>query len=99
MYILQIGESVEGGERERWRQRENDNELIQYQCSTKNNQYHTFSKFSNLMSLSFLPTLPITPLPSFVGPLPSVVVVFAIRWSPCKRFPAIFGKLIIFVIH
>ena len=40
-----------------------------------------------------------TPLPTFVGPLLSIVRVFSTCHSLCKNFPAIFGKLIVYVIH
>ena len=40
-----------------------------------------------------------TPSPTFVGPLLSIVRVFSTCHSLCKNFPAIFGKLIVYVIH
>ena len=39
-----------------------------------------------------------TPSPTFVGLL-SIVIVFSICHSLCKNFPAIFGKLKVYVIH
>ena len=40
-----------------------------------------------------------TPSPTFVGPLLSIVRVFPTCHSLCKNFPAILGKLIVYVIH